>query len=150
MKSWSVRQRILTSFTVIIVMMIAMGAFSYLRLQEIEEQTALVQGNTLPVLHDTAQVFVSWQENYSLTQKIVIQIDKSAYDKVNGDLQTNRARLDEHLRKLLATGIDKQLIDILMSLKDPYEGLQSRIVAISATLRDTATDPAASLQRSAA
>ena len=103
MKSWSIRQRILLSFALVIAMMIAMAVIAYVRLTNIEAHAISLQTRSLQALDSSTQIFLAWQENYSLTQSLVIQADPAAFNKVKEQLDASRSSFDELTKKYRTT-----------------------------------------------
>lgn len=64
MKNWTLRQRILASFAVIIAIMLLMVVVSYSRLLKIESSEASVREDALPGLYYSSMVRSAWSESY--------------------------------------------------------------------------------------
>ena len=139
MKSWSIRQRILLSFALVIAMMITMAVIAYARLTSIETHAISLQTRSLQALDSSTQIFLAWQENYSLTQSLVIQPDPVAFDKVKQQLDASRASFDDLTKKYKATlseQTDREVFDSLQTVRHPYEGIQDQIVQAGVDLRN--------------
>jgi len=63
-KNWTLRQRILASFAVIIAIMLLMVVVSYSRLLKIESSEASVREDALPGLYYSSMVRSAWSESY--------------------------------------------------------------------------------------
>ncbi|MBV7479060.1 methyl-accepting chemotaxis protein [Pseudomonas sp. PDM31] len=64
MKNWTLRQRILASFAVIIAIMLLMVVVSYSRLLTIESSEASVREDALPGLYHSSMVRSAWSDSY--------------------------------------------------------------------------------------
>jgi methyl-accepting chemotaxis protein WspA len=70
-KNWTLRQRILASFAVIIAIMLLMVVVSYSRLLKIENSEASVREDALPGLYYSSMVRSAWVDSYLRTQEIL-------------------------------------------------------------------------------
>lgn len=71
MKNWTLRQRILASFAVIIAIMLLMVVTSYSRLLKIEESEASVRDDALPGVYYSSMIRSAWVDTYLQTQEIL-------------------------------------------------------------------------------
>ena len=71
MKNWTLRQRILASFAVIIAIMLLMVVVSYSRLLKIETSEASVREDALPGLYYSSMVRSAWVDTYLRTQEVL-------------------------------------------------------------------------------
>nr|WP_137885813.1 methyl-accepting chemotaxis protein [Pseudomonas sp. 2FE] len=71
MNNWTLRQRILASFAVIIAIMLLMVVTSYSHLLMIEEEGRDMQGDALPGLFYSAMIQGAWMERLVLAQQLV-------------------------------------------------------------------------------
>ena len=71
MKNWTLRQRILASFAVIIAIMLLMVVVSYSRLLKIETSEASVREDALPGLYYSSMVRSAWVDTYLRTQEML-------------------------------------------------------------------------------
>ncbi len=87
MKNWTLRQRILASFAVIIAIMLLMVVVSYSRLLKIESSEEMVRADAVPGVYYSSMIRSAWVDSYVLTQQIVglsdrrelTPADKAAY-----------------------------------------------------------------------
>jgi len=70
-KNWTLRQRILASFAVIIAIMLLMVVVSYSRLLKIETSEASVREDALPGLYYSSMVRSAWVDTYLRTQEVL-------------------------------------------------------------------------------
>ncbi len=71
MKNWTLRQRILASFAVIIAIMLLMVVVSYSRLLKIEENETSVREDALPGLYYSSMLRSAWVDTYLHTQEML-------------------------------------------------------------------------------
>ena len=71
MKNWTLRQRILASFAVIIAIMLLMVVASYSRLLSIETSEEKVQTDSIPGVYYSSMIRSAWVDSYVLTLELV-------------------------------------------------------------------------------
>lgn len=71
MKNWTLRQRILASFAVIIAIMLLMVVVSYSRLQTIESSEERVRVDALPGVYFSTLLRSAWGESYIRTLELI-------------------------------------------------------------------------------
>lgn len=71
MKNWTLRQRILASFAVIIAIMLLMVVVSYSRLLSIESSENVVRTDSVPGIHYSSLIRGAWVDDYVLTQQLI-------------------------------------------------------------------------------
>ena len=71
MKNWTLRQRILASFAVIIAIMLLMVMVSYSSLLKIETSEETVRTDAVPGVYYSSMIRSAWVDSYVLTQQIV-------------------------------------------------------------------------------
>ncbi|MGR4973172.1 methyl-accepting chemotaxis protein [Pseudomonas sp. LARHCG127] len=71
MKNWTLRQRILASFAVIIAIMLLMVVVSYSRLLKIQDSGEKVRADAVPGVYFSSMIRGGWVDSYVLTQQIV-------------------------------------------------------------------------------
>jgi methyl-accepting chemotaxis protein WspA len=70
-KNWTLRQRILASFAVIIAIMLLMVVLSYSRLLKIEESEDSVRDDALPGLYYSSMIRSAWSDAFLQTQEML-------------------------------------------------------------------------------
>ena len=71
MKNWTLRQRILASFAVIIAIMLLMVVVAYSRLLSIESSEEAVRNDSIPGVHYSSMIRSAWVDSYVLTLQLV-------------------------------------------------------------------------------
>ena len=71
MKNWTLRQRILASFAVIIAIMSLMVVAAYSRLIAIEDSEQAVRADSMPGVYYSSMIRSAWVDSFVLTQQLV-------------------------------------------------------------------------------
>ncbi|QKZ07614.1 methyl-accepting chemotaxis protein [Pseudomonas eucalypticola] len=71
MKNWTLRQRILASFAVIIAIMLLMVVASYTRLKAIDDAQQTVRTDSVPGVYYSSMIRSAWVDSYVYTQQLV-------------------------------------------------------------------------------
>ena len=107
MKNWTLRQRILASFAVIIAIMLLMVVASYSRLLSIQSSEEKVQTDSIPGVYYSSMIRSAWVDSYVLTLELVGSInqrdlsneDRKLYasydDRLNKELKNYRSTIFE-------------------------------------------------------
>ncbi|MHC2145399.1 methyl-accepting chemotaxis protein WspA [Pseudomonas sp. 210_17 TE3656] len=104
MKNWTLRQRILASFAVIIAIMLLMVVAAYSRLVTIESDEAAVRTDSIPGVYYSSMIRSAWVDSYVLTQQLVGlsgQRELTASDKAQ--YKDFDDRLKQHMASYQAT-----------------------------------------------
>ncbi|WP_095077526.1 methyl-accepting chemotaxis protein [Pseudomonas sp. Irchel s3h17] len=99
MKNWTLRQRILASFAVIITIMFLMVVVSYSRLLKIEASENSVRDEAVPGLYYSSMIRSAWVDSYLQTQKML------GLEEGQGVTAENIAEFksyEQHLQTLMA------------------------------------------------
>ena len=78
-RDWTIRQRILASFLVIVAAMAIMGTFAYTQLERIDRQARETRDSTLPGLSYSSQLLARWNKDYTISQALAIEEDSSEF-----------------------------------------------------------------------
>jgi methyl-accepting chemotaxis protein WspA len=135
MKNWTIRQRILVSFTVILALMVVMASIAYTRLASIEQKTAELDKDSLPGLYYSTLITSVWITDYALTEAHVLQEDITAIREVESQLDVNQANLESYIRnyeKTIFQTKDRENFEAFKKLRAAYEPIQQEILKLSA------------------
>ncbi|WHS61463.1 methyl-accepting chemotaxis protein [Pseudomonas sp. G2-4] len=115
MKNWTLRQRILASFAVIIAIMLLMVLVSYSRLLKIEDGEERVRADAVPGVYYSSMIRGGWVDSYVLTQQIV---GLSGNREITADDKARYQGFEQHLReeiqhyqKLIQDPVDQTSFD---------------------------------------
>ncbi|MDQ0125289.1 methyl-accepting chemotaxis protein WspA [Pseudomonas lini] len=111
MKNWTLRQRILASFAVIIAIMLLMVVVSYSRLLKIEESEASVREDALPGVYYSSMIRGAWSDSYLRIQEMLGLKEGQGVSAENvADFKLFESRLQEQIgnyRGTVTTDEDK-------------------------------------------
>ncbi len=132
MKNWTLRQRILASFAVIIAIMLLMVIVSYSRLLKIETSEASVRDDALPGLYYSSMVRSAWVDTYFRTQEMLGLKEGQGYSAEEADSFKNfEARLQEQMKNYqdtVTTDEDKVEYAIFEKLHADYNKVLAAVL----------------------
>ncbi len=96
MKNWTLRQRILASFAVIIAIMLLMVVVSYSRLLKIQDSEENVRVDAVPGVYYSSMIRGGWIDSYVLTQQIV---GLSGNREITAEDKARYQGFEQHLRE---------------------------------------------------
>ncbi|WP_434655986.1 methyl-accepting chemotaxis protein [Pseudomonas sp. Z1-14] len=95
MKNWTLRQRILASFAVIIAIMLLMVVVTYSRLLKIEASEQEVRTDAVPGVYYSSMIRGGWVDSYVKTQQLV---GLSDHREITDEDKALYQRYEQHLR----------------------------------------------------
>ena len=107
MNHWTIRTRILASFTFILLVMTLMSVAAYNRLSAIEHETTVMRTDALPGLNYSAGMRGVWGEIYVLAWQTVTASDPAQRAKLLTQTEDASRRLDK-LQKLYSDSIQRE------------------------------------------
>ncbi|MCF5723324.1 methyl-accepting chemotaxis protein [Pseudomonas syringae] len=124
MKNWTLRQRILASFAVIIAIMLLMVVVSYSRLLKIETSEVAVRDDAVPGVYLSSMIRSAWVDSYLQTlellglreDKRLSEADKAAFKSFDARIQQQMANYE----KTIATDMDRSEFDKFEALHQAY------------------------------
>nr|WP_189655471.1 methyl-accepting chemotaxis protein [Pseudomonas lurida] len=97
-KNWTLRQRILASFAVIIAIMLLMVVVSYSRLLKIEASQEAVRDDAVPGVYLSSMIRSAWVDSYLHTIDIVgLRDDKTLNNTDKTDYKAFEARIEQQM-----------------------------------------------------
>ncbi|AZP73406.1 methyl-accepting chemotaxis protein [Pseudomonas poae] len=98
MKNWTLRQRILASFAVIIAIMLLMVVVSYSRLLKIENSEEAVRDDAVPGVYLSSMIRSAWVDSYLQTLEMLgLRDDKGLSDTDKADFKSYEARIQTQM-----------------------------------------------------
>ena len=95
MKNWTLRQRILASFAVIIAIMLLMVVVSYSRLLKIEASQESVRDDAVPGVYLSSMIRSAWVDSYLLTVDIIgLRDEKTLTSSDKTDYKSFETRIE--------------------------------------------------------
>jgi methyl-accepting chemotaxis protein WspA len=136
MKHWTIRARILSSFAVILILMIVMGVVAYVGLEIVDREALGIESDTFLGQKHSSQIMTIWEKNYGLTEAHILQPDKMATEGLEAELKANLASLDEEMGRyestIFANEEDRRNFNVLKDLRTPYLRAQQEVLKLSA------------------
>ncbi len=131
MKDWTIRQRILGSFTAILLIIGVMGAIVFHYLQNIEQDVAAIESGSLPGLKYSEQMLSSAYGNYVRSQRQLLLEDALAIRNNEANLYDARASQDDLSRRyeaIIRVPEERALFNKFTAAVAPYRSAQDRIL----------------------
>ncbi|MFJ3052407.1 methyl-accepting chemotaxis protein [Pseudomonas nitroreducens] len=142
MKNWTLRQRILASFAVVIAIMLLMVVISYTRLLRVEASTKRVSEDAMPGTYALTTVRSAWTDSILLTQVLVGLSDGKALDearrqefRANHDTLIERVALYE---RTVSDSRDKEMLAHFKQQINEYDALLGQVLQLYTTDREGA------------
>jgi len=97
-KNWTLRQRIMASFAVIIAIMLLMVVVSYSRLLKIEASQESVRDDAVPGVYLSSMIRSAWVDSYLLTIDIIgLRADKTLTSADKTDFKSFETRIEQQI-----------------------------------------------------
>ncbi|WP_248752522.1 methyl-accepting chemotaxis protein [Pseudomonas sp. MWU15-20650] len=132
MKNWTLRQRILASFAVIIAIMLLMVVVSYSRLLKIEVSETSVRDDAVPGVFFSSMIRSAWVDSYLQTQELVgIHKNQGLSEVDKQDYKGFEARLEQHMASYAATinlGMDRAEFEAFEKLHQNYNRILAQVL----------------------
>jgi len=109
-KNWTLRQRILASFAVIIAIMLLMVVASYTRLKAIDDAQQTVRNDSVPGVYYSSMIRSAWVDSYVYTQQLV-----------GLSYQREYVTADEEQYKSFASRLAEQMANYQKTVFDPED-----------------------------
>ncbi len=138
MKNWTIRQRLLGSFAIILVLMIAMASVAYTRLAIIEKAANSAATESIPGLYFSSAVRDTLIMTYALTVEQLGQGDILAMRKLEERWKTRRQELNELIgkyEKIVKTDQEQELFTAFKEQLGPFHSAEQDILKLSADMK---------------
>ncbi|PJI50959.1 MAG: methyl-accepting chemotaxis protein [Pseudomonas sp.] len=142
MKNWTLRQRILASFAVVVAIMLLMVVISYTRLLRVEHSTQRVSEDAMPGTYALTTVRSAWTDSILMTQVLVGLSDGKALDearrqefRANHDVLVERIALYE---RTVTDSRDKEILGHFKQQANEYDALLGQVLQLYTTDREGA------------
>ncbi|WP_339430505.1 methyl-accepting chemotaxis protein [Pseudomonas sp. EA_65y_Pfl2_P78] len=144
MKNWTLRQRILASFAVIIAIMLLMVVVSYSRLLKIEAGEQSVRDDAVPGVYFSSMIRSAWVDNYLQTQELLgLKKGLGISSEDAADFKAFEARLEEQVgnyQNTITTEQDKAEFSLFKQDILNYNKIQAQVLDLhQRNLDDDAT-----------
>ncbi|WP_439879510.1 methyl-accepting chemotaxis protein [Pseudomonas prosekii] len=132
MKNWTLRQRILASFAVIIAIMLLMVVVSYSRLLKIEESEASVREDALPGVYYSSMIRGAWSDSYLRVQEMLGLREGQGFSTEDAaEFKTFELRLQaqiDNYRTTITTEEDKVEFATFEKIHEEYKTLLAAVL----------------------
>ncbi|MDI2593992.1 methyl-accepting chemotaxis protein [Pseudomonas sp. N3-W] len=132
MKNWTLRQRILASFAVIIAIMLLMVVVSYSRLLKIEVSEKSVRDDAVPGVYFSSMIRSAWVDSYIQTLELLgLKQGQGISAEEVADFKSFEARLQEQManyRATVTTAEDKVEFDTFEKDHQDYNRIQAAVL----------------------
>lgn len=134
MKNWTLRQRILASFAVIIAIMLLMIVAAYSRLVKIETSEDKVRIDSIPGLYHSSMIRSAWVDSYVQTLHLMNEGEGRPLTKDEQDLYSSyESRLANELagyRVTISGDGDETLYEEFVALHKKYDQSLNTVLAL--------------------
>ncbi|MGF6097946.1 methyl-accepting chemotaxis protein [Pseudomonas sp. 18175] len=132
MKNWTLRQRILASFAVIIAIMLLMVVVSYSRLLKIETSEVAVRDDAVPGVYLSSMIRSAWVDSYLQTLELLgLREDKKLSDADKAEFKSFEVRILQQMdnyEKTIAGNEDRSEFDKFEALHQAYNKSLSTVL----------------------
>ncbi|PCM49597.1 methyl-accepting chemotaxis protein [Pseudomonas fluorescens] len=132
MKNWTLRQRILASFAVIIAIMLLMVVVSYSRLLRIEASESSVRDDAVPGVYYSSMIRGAWVDSYLQTQELLgLKEGQGISSEDAADYKAFETRLQEQManyRNTVTTDEDRVEFAAFEKDHDTYMQIQDQVL----------------------
>jgi len=139
-KNWTLRQRILASFAVIIAIMLLMVVVSYSRLLKIEAGEERMRTDAIPGVYYSSMIRSAWVDSYLLTQQILgFEHGRGISPESIANFKTFEQRLLQHMASYRATingGEDQAEFDAFESQHQEFNRIQAVVLDLHQQTKD--------------
>jgi methyl-accepting chemotaxis protein WspA len=139
MKNWSIKQRILGSFALILILMALMAGISAVNLSRVEKSADSLRMDSTPGLYYSTMINTAWYENLLLGQQIA-QIDSTDGERQSdiAQLRRNGERLDhlqEDYDKTVFNAEDRKLFEEFKEARQKYRAMMTEVLKMDFSQR---------------
>nr|WP_256679479.1 methyl-accepting chemotaxis protein [Pseudomonas sp. Fl4BN1] len=131
-KNWTLRQRILASFAVIIAIMLLMVVVSYSRLLKIEAGEERVRTDAVPGVYFSSMIRSAWVDSYIQTQEIIgLKQDQAISAEDRADFKAFEQRLETQMgnyRQTINSREDQTEFDAFEKAHQEFNRIQAAVL----------------------
>lgn len=134
MNNWTIRQRILGSFALILGLMFLMGGIAYTQLVSIKEKTEELERDSLPGVYYSGRIARSLILDFALTAEHILEADATKMQHIASKLETNRTEMETQIQGYegsIFTEQDREMFDAFKAQLVEYETIQQEVFKLS-------------------
>ncbi|MGF6902518.1 methyl-accepting chemotaxis protein [Paraburkholderia sp. GAS348] len=142
MKQWTIRQRILCSFGIVLIVMLAMATVTFEQLGGIDRDAKSQQQDSMPGLYYATAMRGAWLENYTVTQRLIyVDADPDSVKRDTARLvetqQTEQTLLNDYSGTLFRQD-DRDIFNGFRQQHTQYLPIQASLMAALPTSKENA------------
>ncbi|ANB74829.1 chemotaxis protein [Paraburkholderia phytofirmans OLGA172] len=142
MKQWTIRQRILCSFGIVLIVMLAMATVTFEQLGGIDRDAKSQQQDSMPGLYYATAMRGAWLENYTVTQRLIyVDADPDSVKRDTARLvetqQTEQTLLNDYSGTLFRQD-DRDIFNDFRQQHTQYLPIQASLMAALPTSKENA------------
>ncbi len=144
----SVRKKIVLGFSAVTLLMMALCAFAYIQLRDIEAQALELRAESVPGLYLAGRLHAVSIATYTSVQQLILERDPSRMQRIRAYLEdktTERLDLLKKYEPIIRTGKQRELYEATKTALAPYMIVRRQVERLSADPK-TKTE-AANLER---
>jgi methyl-accepting chemotaxis protein WspA len=144
----TIRKKIVLGFSAVILLMVALCAFAYIQLRDIEAQALELRKESVPGLYLTGRLQAISISTYTSVQQLILERDPSRMQQVRAYLEDKTAERLDLLKKYeptITTDKQRELYEATKTALAPYMVVRRQVESLSADPKTKAD--AAKLQR---
>jgi methyl-accepting chemotaxis protein WspA len=144
----TVRKKIVLGFSAVTLVMVALCAFAYIQLRDIEAQAVELRTESVPGLYLAGRLHAVSISTYSSVQQLILELDPSRMQQIRAYLEgktTERLDLLKKYERTIRTDKQRELYETTKTALAPYMAVRRQVESLSADPK-TKTE-AAKLQR---
>jgi methyl-accepting chemotaxis protein WspA len=130
MKNWSIRQRILGSFALVLALMFLMGGIVYTQLAGIKEKTEKVERDSLPGVYYSGRIARTLILDFALTAEHILEVDAAKRRPIASKFEANRTEMETHIQdyeRSIFTAKDREMFDAFNIQLVEYKAIQQEV-----------------------
>ncbi len=138
MKNWTIRQRLLGSFGLLLALVALVGSIAFIQTARVKKQAVSASTDSVPGLYNSMRINSDLAMNYALSAESVSQTDVLATEKLEQRLKANQASLNESTRRYEQTIVraqDRADFDAFKDAQASYANLQQQLLQLNADLK---------------
>ena len=130
----TVRRKIVTAFSAVILLIVALCAFAYVQLRGIEAQAVVLSAESLPGLYLSGQLQTTSVVTYTSVQQLILEADLERRRQIMAYLESKTAERLDLLKKYLTivkTEKQRELLAATQAALTPYMAVRREVERLS-------------------
>ena len=131
----TVRKKIVLGFSAVILLMVALCAFAYIQLRNIEAQAVQSRNESIPGLYLTGRLHAASISTYTSVQQLILERDPSRMQQIRAYLEdktTERLDLLKKYEQIIRTDKQRELYEATKTALAPYMIVRRQVESLSA------------------